>query len=191
LKSERKCVFLFLALLAACRQDMHDQPRFEPLEGSTFFADGRSSRPRVPGTVARGEREYDSHFEEGRVNGELASTFPMEVTREVVERGRERYDVFCAACHDRAGTGRGIVVERGLKQPSSLHIERLRKAPPGYVFDVITRGFGAMYDMADRIPPADRWAITAYVRVLQRSQNATIADVSGPEKARLLAEAGK
>ena len=170
---------------------MHDQPRLEPLEASKLFADGRSARPRVPGTVARGEREYDSHFLEGRVNGELASTFPMEVTREVLERGRERYDVFCSACHDRAGTGRGIVVERGLKQPSSLHIERLRKAPPGYVFDVITRGFGAMFDLADRVPPADRWAITAYVRALQRSQNGTLADVPEATRARLLAEARK
>jgi mono/diheme cytochrome c family protein len=175
-------------LLSACRQDMHDQPRYEPLEASALFDDGRSSRPRVPGTVARGEREYDAHLQEGRVNGEMASTFPMEVTRALVERGRERYDVFCSACHDRAGTGRGIVVERGLKQPSSFHVERLRKAPPGYVFDVITRGFGAMFDLADRIPPDDRWAIVAYVRALQRSQNGTIADVPEADRARLLAE---
>jgi len=170
---------------------MHDQPRFEPLEASSVFPDGRSSRPRVPGTVARGEREYDAHFLEGRVNGELASTFPIEITRDVLERGHERYDVFCSACHDRAGTGQGIVVERGLKQPASFHVERLRKAPPGYVFDVITRGFGAMYDLSDKIPPDDRWAIVAYVRVLQRSQNATLADVSEADRKRLLAEAGK
>jgi len=170
---------------------MHDQPRFEPLEASSLFADGRSSRPRVPGTVARGEREYDAHFLEGRVNGELASTFPIQITRAVLERGRERYDVFCSACHDRAGTGRGIVVERGLKQPASFHVERLRKAPPGYVFDVITRGFGAMYDLSDKIPPDDRWAIVAYVRALQRSQNGTLADVTEADKKRLLAEAGK
>ena len=190
-RPQRFLVLSAILFLAGCRQDMHDQPRFEPLEASALFADGRSSRPRVPGTIARGEREYDSHLLEGRVNGELASTFPMEVTRELLERGRERYDVFCSACHDRAGTGRGIVVERGLKQPSSLHIERLRKAPPGYVFDVITRGFGAMYDMADRIPADDRWAITAYVRALQRSQNGTIADVAGADRTRLLAEAKK
>lgn len=170
---------------------MHDQPRFEPLEASTLFADGRSARPRVPGTIARGERDYDAHFLDGRVNGELATTFPLEVTRALLERGRERYDVFCSACHDRAGTGQGIVVKRGLKQPASLHVERLRKAPPGYVFDVITRGFGAMYDLADRVTPADRWAIAAYVRALQRSQNGTLADVSASAKARLLTEAGK
>jgi mono/diheme cytochrome c family protein len=164
---------------------MHDQPRFEPLEGTTFFADGRSSRPRVPGTIARGERDYDAHFLDGRVNGEIATTFPMEVTRELLDRGRERYDVFCSACHDRAGTGRGIVVARGLKQPPSLHVERLRQAPPGYFFDVITRGFGAMFDLSDRIPPADRWAIVAYVRALQRSQNAKLGDVPEAERARL------
>ena len=169
---------------------MHDQPRFEPLEASTQFDDGRSARPRVPGTVARGEREYDAHLLDGRVNGELATTFPLEITADVLARGRERYDIHCSACHDRAGTGQGIVVERGLKQPASFHVERLRKVPPGYVFDVITRGFGAMYDMADRIPPDDRWAITAYVRVLQRSQNAKLADLPETEQRRLLAEAG-
>lgn len=105
------------SFLGACRQDMHDQPRFEPMEGSTFFADGRSTRLRVPGTIARGEREWDAHLLEGRVAGELAETFPMEVTAGVLARGRERYDVFCSACHDRAGTGEGIVVKRGLKQP--------------------------------------------------------------------------
>ena len=175
----------------ACRQDMHDQPRFEPLEATPFFADGRSSRPRVPGTIARGEREYDAHFLEGRVNGELATQFPAPVTSAMLARGRERYDAFCAACHDRAGTGRGMVVERGLKQPPSFHVERLRQASPGYFFDVITRGFGAMYDLADRIPPGDRWAIVAYVRALQRSQNATLADVPEAARARLQAEAGK
>jgi len=170
---------------------MHDQPRFEPMEATTLFEDGRSARPRVPGTVARGERSYDGHFQEGRVDGAPAATFPMEVTRETLLRGRERFDVFCATCHDRVGTGQSVVVARGLKQPPSLHVERLRQAPPGYFFDVITRGFGVMYDLADRIPPADRWAIVAYVRALQRSQNATLADVPEAARERLLAEAGK
>ncbi len=179
--------FALASLASACRQDMHDQPRFEPLEASPLFADGRASRPRVPGTVARGERSWDAHFQEGKVAGEFAATLPIEVTLDVLRRGRERYDIFCSSCHDRAGTGQGIVVLRGLKQPPSLHVERLRSAPPGYLFDVITRGFGAMVDLADKIPPADRWAIVAYVRALQRSQNATIADVPEPDRARLLA----
>ena len=156
---------------------MHDQPRFEPLERTTLFADGRASRPRVPGTIARGERVYDAHLVEGKVDGVLATTFPMPITAEVLARGRQRYDIFCSACHDRAGTGEGLVVKRGLKQPPSFHVERLRQAPPGYVYDVITRGFGAMYDLSDKLAPADRWAIVAYVRALQRSQNATLADV--------------
>lgn len=188
----RAAMLLVLALAGpACRQDMHDQPRLEPLEASPIFADGRASRPRVPGTIARGEREYDAHFLEGRVGDELAPRFPAPVTRETLERGRERYDAFCAACHDRAGTGQGIVVKRGLKQPPSFHIERLRQAPPGYFFDVITRGFGAMYDLSDRIAPADRWAIVAYLRALQRSQNASLADVPEAARARLQAEAKK
>jgi mono/diheme cytochrome c family protein len=176
-------------LVAACRQDMHDQPRVEPLEGSAVFADGRGSRPRIPGTIARGERTYDAHLMDGRDGPELATTFPFPITRDVLDRGRVQYDVFCAACHDRAGTGAGIVVKRGLKQPPSLHVERLRASPPGYFFDVITRGFGVMYDYSDRIPPADRWAIVAYVRALQRSQNAKLEDLSEAERARLLAEA--
>ena len=184
-------LFALVAELLACRQDMHDQPRFEPFEKTTLFADGRSARPRVAGTVARGEREYDTHLLEGKVNGELATTFPMEITREVLARGRERYDIFCSACHDRAGMGQGIVVSRGLKQPPSFHGERMRTAQPGYFFDVITRGFGAMADLSDCVPPADRWAIVAYVRVLQRSQNASLADVSDTDRARLQAEATK
>lgn len=190
----RSRLLRFLALglcLVGCRQDMHDQPRFKPLSKSSLFADGRSSRPRVPGTVARGEREHDAHLLEGRVGAELAPTFPLEITRAVLLRGRERYDIFCSSCHDRAGTGQGIVVKRGLKQPPSFHIERLRQASPGYVFDVITRGFGAMVDLSDRVPPADRWAIVAWVRTLQRSQNASLVDVSESARERLLAEAGQ
>ena len=165
-------------LAAACRQDMHDQPRFEPLEASSFFADGRSSRPQVRGTIARGELRLDEHLYRGTVDGELATTFPFEMTRDMLDRGRERYDIYCSVCHDRTGSGEGLVVKRGLKQPPSFHIERLREAPPGYYFDVITRGFGAMYDLSDRIPAEDRWAIVGYVRALQLSQNATIMDVA-------------
>lgn len=172
-------------LLAACRQDMHDQPRFEPLETSSFFADGRSARPRIEGTVARGDRAPDPHWSEGRVDGELATTFPMEVDAAVLQRGRERYDIFCSACHDRTGYGQGMVVKRGMKQPPSFHIQRLQEAPPGYFFDVITNGFGAMYDYADRIDPADRWAIVAYLRALQLSQNTQLADLGADERQRL------
>jgi len=174
------------AFLAACRRDMHDQPRYEPLERSGFFADGRASRPLVPGTVARGRLDEDEHLHRGRVSGELAATFPFPVTQEILSRGRGRYDVFCSPCHGRTGDGDGTVVERGLRRPPSLHVARLREAPVGHHFEVMTRGFGVMYDLADRIPAADRWAIVAYVRALQRSQNATIDDVPESERAALL-----
>ena len=180
---------LLAALLAAgCRQDMHDQPRFEALERSAFFADGRSSRPQVSGTVARGELGLDDHLLLGREGGEPARSFPFPVTQDVLARGRDRYDVFCAVCHDRLGYGLSLVVERGVKQPPSLHGERLRAAPPGYLFDVITSGFGAMFDLRDQLSPRDRWAVVAYLRVLQRSQAATLADVPPAERALLEAE---
>lgn len=167
MSAPRVLALLALAALTACRQDMHDQPRFEPLEATSFFADGRSSRPQVKGTIARGELRLDSHLYEGTVDGEHATTFPFEITAEVMERGRERYDVFCSACHGTTGDGQGMAVRRGLKQPPSYHVERLREAPPGYFFDVVTNGFGAMYDLSDRVPVDDRWAIIAYVRRLQ------------------------
>ncbi len=176
---------LLAALVSSCRQDMHDQPRHEPLEKSAFFADGRSSRPRIPGTVALGELELDPHLTEGRVNGELATTFPFTITREVLDRGRERYDIFCSACHGFSGSGDGMVVRRGMKQPPSLHVARLREAPPCHHYDAITRGFGAMYDHADRIQVRDRWAIVAYVRALQLSQGALVSELEERDRAAL------
>jgi len=169
---------------AGCRQDMHDQPKLEPLEESNFFADGRASRPQVAGTVARGELRLDPHL----YDGELAETFPFEITEDVLRRGRERYDIFCSVCHDRAGYGEGMAVKRGMKRPPSLHIERLRESPPGYFFDVITNGFGAMYDLSDRIDYSDRWAIVAYVRALQLSQNASLSDLTADARADLEAK---
>lgn len=171
-----------LVLLAACRQDMHDQPKYEPLEASPFFADGRASRPLVPGTVARGRLDSDAHLYTGKVGGKPAEIFPFAITREHLERGRVKYGIFCAPCHDALGNGEGMIVQRGMKRPPSLHIERLRLAPPGYHFDVITNGFGAMYDYADRIDAVGRWEIAAYVRVLQLSQSATLADVPADER---------
>jgi len=179
---------LAAALATGCRQDMHDQPKLQPYEASAFFADGRASRPLVPGTVARGRLFEDEHLHRGTVDGAPAASFPFEVTRAVLERGRERYAIHCAPCHGAAGDGDGMVVRRGMKQPPSYHLARLREAPPGYFFDVITNGFGAMYDLADRVEARDRWAIVAYVRALQLAQNASIADVPPAERARLEAE---
>ncbi len=174
--------------ITSCRQDMHDQPRYDPLEASSLFRDGRASRPLVEGTIARGQLRLDDHLYRGKAGGEDATTFPFEVTREVLERGRERYQIFCAPCHDRTGNGRGMVVQRGFRQPTSYHIERLRDAPPGYFFDVMTNGYGVMYSYASRVSPEDRWAIAAWIRVLQLSQNATLEDVPAPERAALEGE---
>ncbi len=169
----------------ACRQDMHDQPKLEPLEKNTFFADQRASRPLVEGTVARGQLRIDEHLYTGKVNGELVTTLPFAATKEVLERGRERYNIFCSPCHDRIGSGNGMIVQRGFRKPPSFHLDRLREMPVGHYFDVMTNGFGTMYSYSDRITPKDRWAIAAYIRVLQLSQNAALSDVPTEQRSTL------
>jgi mono/diheme cytochrome c family protein len=164
---------------------MHDQPKYQPLEASTFFEDGRAARPGVPGTVARGYLKEDAHLFTGKSGNAYVDTFPFPVTREVLRRGRERFEIFCAVCHGRAGTGEGMIVRRGFRQPPSYHIDRLRKAPAGHFFDVITNGFGAMPEHSSQIPARDRWAIIAYIRALQLSQQATLADVPAEEREKL------
>ena len=139
---------VLLLLTAGCRQDMHDQPRYEAFEASDFFEDGRASRPLVEGTVAQGQLRLDEHLYTGKINGELAVALPVPLTRQLLERGQERFDIYCSPCHDRAGSGQGIVVRRGFRRPSSFHIDRLREAPIGYFFEVMTNGFGAMMDYA-------------------------------------------
>ena len=169
---------LFSSLLSlGCRQDMHDQPRFEPFEKNTFFADGRSVRPHVPGTVARGQLNEDRHLHTGWTGDELAETFPFPMTRREIERGRERFDIMCSPCHGRVGNGNGIVVERGFRRPPSYHIDRLREAPVGHFFDVMTQGFGAMGDFTDRMSPRDRWCVVAYIRALQLSQETKLDEL--------------
>ena len=183
------CVLLCLSLITGCRQDMHDQPRYEPFEASAFFADGRSVRPLVSGTVARGQLQPDTHFSTGMMGGQAAGTLPFPVTRPLLDRGQERYAIFCVPCHDSLGNGHGIIVQRGFRQPPSFHLERLREAPSGHFFAVMTNGFGAMADYATQIPPQDRWAITAYIRALQLSQHATLTDVPAEVRQRLESEA--
>lgn len=173
------------ALLPACRQDMHDQAKHEPFETSAFFEDQRADRTPPPGTIARGQLHDDDHFFTGRVGTALAAELPMRVTLDLLQRGRERYDIFCSPCHDRTGGGRGMVVERGFKRPPSFHDEALRAKPVGHIFDVISRGFGVMSDYASDIPARDRWAIAAYIRALVRSQRARREDVPAEELARL------
>jgi hypothetical protein len=178
-------IALGLALIVGCSQEMAEQPRYEPLEPSTFFADGRSARPLVEGTVARGRLRLDELFYTGKVGGELAEVLPFPVTRDLLARGQERYNIYCTPCHDHVGNGQGMIVQRGLRPPPSLHIERLRQAPIGHFFDVITNGYGAMASYAVEVAPADRWAIAAYIRALQLSQHAEVAELTDIDRRRL------
>ena len=182
------CVAL---LLTGCRLDMHVQPRYNPYDPSDFFADGRSERPPVEGTVARGEivSGPGQVVFTGMLNGREVDAFPFPITRAVLDRGRERYNIFCTPCHGWTGDGDGIVVQRGFRPPPSYHIDRLRQAPVGHFFSVITNGFGAMYPYGYRILPRDRWAIVAYIRALQLSRQAKIADVPDAERSKLQGEA--
>lgn len=178
-----------LSTLGACRQKMANQPRYDPLETSDFFADGMSARPRVAETVARGELSTDPFFDTGKINGAVADGFPMPVTRELVDRGHQRFDIYCSECHGRLGDGNGMIPSRGYRRPPSFHTQALRTATTGHFFDVMTNGFGAMPPYGSMIPPQDRWAIVAYIRALQISQNATVGDVPPGERASLDAPA--
>ncbi|HEX7794584.1 MAG TPA: cytochrome c [Vicinamibacterales bacterium] len=168
-----------------CNQKMADGPRYKPLAASDFFPDGQSARPRVRGTIFHGEPERGGMAEGRGPDGELAMAFPVPVTRDLLARGQERFDIFCAPCHGRLGNGDGMVVQRGFKAPPSYNTDRLRQVPVGHFVDVIANGFGAMSSYSTRVPPSDRWAITAYIRALQRSQHTTIADVPADERQRL------
>ena len=183
---------LALAAGAACRQDMHDQPKYIPLRASSFFADGRSVRPLPEGTVARGHLDDDAAYYTGKgPDGKFLDPLPFPVTRAVINRGQERYNIYCAPCHDRTGNGFGMIVRRGYRRPPPYHIDRLRQVANGYLYDVITNGFGAMPDYAAQVAPADRWAIVAYIRALQLSQNAAVSDVPPAALATLKAGGGK
>jgi mono/diheme cytochrome c family protein len=172
-----------ITLTSACRIDMHVQPKLNPLARSDFYPDHRSERPPVEGTVARGELHEDSYFYTGKVGTNPGDVLPFPVTKEVLERGRERFNIYCAPCHSRLGDGNGFVPSRGFaRKPPSFHIPRLEKAPVGYFFDVMTNGFGIMPDYASQIPTQDRWDIVAYIRALQLSQDATTADVPPGQK---------
>jgi Cytochrome C oxidase, cbb3-type, subunit III len=167
-----------LLLLTACRQDMHNQPKYIPLRASTFWANGQSSRQQVPGTVAQGALRADQYFYTGKNGVMEGDRFPFPITEEIMQRGRARYDVYCAPCHSRVGDGNGMIVQRGYAKAATLiGDERVVKSPVGHYYDVITNGYGAMPDYSSQIPPADRWAISAYVRALQLSQNATVNEV--------------
>lgn len=202
----RLLLILSLLLFTGCDMlNMYDEPRYEPLEASEFFADGMSARPLVEGTIPRGELREDVAFYTGIVDGKPISEIPQaafravydrdhqkfakpfedtppeDLRRALLARGQQRFNIHCSVCHDYAGTGDGMVVRRGFRHPPSYHIDRLRQAPAGHFFDVMSNGFGAMPSYANRIEVADRWAIVAYVRALQLSQNAPLADVPSGE----------
>ena len=207
-------ILFILALVAGCRQQMAEQPSYKPLDKCEFFADGRSARPLVPGTVPRGHLRTDTDLLTGRRSAkggeqdlatgvaqtqlranrqptepqaaldertryaEFVDKFPFPITEKIVQHGYERYMIYCVVCHDPLGTGHGRIVERGYTQPPSYHIERLRKAPVGHLFAVVSEGYGSMPSYADQIPPRDRWAIVAYLRALQASQHYPAASAS-------------
>lgn len=172
--------------LAGC-DNMQHQENVRPYEPSKFFADGASARTPPPQTVARGDPAPGDPVADGRRGGAWAADFPLPLTHGLLERGAGRYAIYCAECHGADGYGQGIVVRRGFPAPASFHTAAARAEPVGQIFDVIGRGSGVMYGFADRIAPADRWAIVAYLRALQRSQHAALADVPAAERRRLLA----
>jgi mono/diheme cytochrome c family protein len=164
---------------------MRDQPRYETFEASTFFADGQSARPLVTGTIARGRLPDNEAIAAGRTGGEFVTEPPVELTAALVERGRNRFNIYCSPCHAFTGNGDGMIVQRGFRRPPSFHVERLRQAPAGHFFDVMTHGLGAMPSYAAQLDPRDRWAVVGYLRALQLSQNATAEGVPRSERASL------
>jgi len=176
-----------LAILVGCRNDMHDQPRFKPLAKSDFYADLRSSRVPVEGTVARGDLREDSYFYTGKIGANPGDYMPAEVpvNEENLQRGRERFNIYCAPCHSRVGDGNGMIVKRGYRQAANFHQPRYLAQPVGHYFDVMSHGWGAMPDYAAQIEPADRWAIAAYIRALQYSQSGTMGDVPADQRGNL------
>ncbi|MDE3105518.1 MAG: cytochrome c [Acidobacteriota bacterium] len=167
-----------LTFTLGCRQDMHNQPKFYPQRGTSFYADGRSVRPQVENTVARNQLHEDSYFYTGLINGKEGDALPFPVTMDVLRRGQERYNVYCTPCHSRVGNGAGMIVERGYAPAGNFHTARLQAAPLGHFFNVISNGYGAMPDYSAQLTPADRWAVVAYIKALQLSQKATQADVA-------------
>jgi mono/diheme cytochrome c family protein len=178
-------VLLGIVALAGCRRDMQDQPKYKPLAESQFFADHRSARPQVEGTVARGHLRIDEARYTGKVSNNDIDYFPIPIARADIERGRQRFDIYCSPCHSRLGDGLGMVVRRGYRQPPSYYSPKLVNAPVGHFFDVMTNGFGGMPSYASRVAPDDRWRIAAYIRALQLSMSGKSSDVPSDQQADL------
>ena len=185
MKPSRVFIVGLMSIFAACRPDMANQPKAKPLSQSEFFANGTSARQPPSYTVAYQEPRDNSAFYTGLANGTYVTQLPMKLTPRLLNRGRERFEAICSECHDRTGSGNGMVVQRGFPQPPSFHVDRLRNAPIGHFYDVITNGYGVMYSYAARVEPEDRWAIAAYIRALQLSHNAKPSDVDPAERAKL------
>lgn len=186
MKRRRQILFALAALLlTGCRPDMFYQPKGDPLKESAFFEDGGVSQPLVSNTIPTQELHLQSDYYTGLVGTNLITTFPYPITAEVLQRGRQRFEINCSPCHGRTGQGNGMVVQRGFPAPPSYHIQRLRDAPVGHFVDVMARGYGIMYSYAQRVEPDDRWAIAAYIRVLQLSEHATLQDVPPEMRAQL------
>lgn len=168
-------VFASVLLLTGCRQDMHNQPKFYPQRGTSFYVDGRSVRPQVENTVSRAQLHANTYFYTGLASGKEGDGMPLPVTAELLERGQEQYNIFCTPCHSRVGNGAGMIVQRGYRPAGNFHTDRLRNAPLGHFYSVIANGYGAMPEYGSQVSPANRWAIVAYIRALQLSQNATEA----------------
>ncbi len=164
---------------------MHQAPRYDPLEESTVFPKGMSAMQLVEGTVPRGHLNEDTLLYTGKVDGKLADVFPFTIARADLDRGEQRYDIYCAPCHGRTGEGNGMVVQRGFKQAASYHVDRLRQMPVGYFYDVMSNGFGSMPDYRSQITPDDRWRIVAFIRALQLSHHATTTDVPADQMKQL------
>ncbi|WP_238613413.1 c-type cytochrome [Candidatus Oscillochloris fontis] len=174
-------------LLTACHTDMYNQAKLQTYEPSTFFADGRASRPVVAGAVVVGQDEVDTFLNTGKIDGELVDMMPFPVTADLLARGQQQYTIYCSVCHGVAGLGQSAVAERGAIVPANFHQQRLRDVPVSHFFDIITNGvyrgdptkdgYQSMFSYASRVKVEDRWAIAAYIRALQLSQNATVDDV--------------
>jgi|JFJP01.1.fsa_nt_gi mono/diheme cytochrome c family protein len=185
-----KIIIIALSLLVVttgCTMNMRDQPKRAPLQTSSFFADGRSARPFVANTIARGQLKINDPllYTGMGADGKLSEVYPFPIDQAMLQRGQERFNIFCSPCHGMTGNGLGMVVQRGMKQPRSFHDAALLTQPPGYFFNVMTGGFNTMYSYASRVPPEDRWAIAAYIKTLQLSQNATENDVPADKKEEL------
>ena len=173
-------------MMLGCRQDMQNQPKYKPLGQNRFWPDGRDSRPIPAGTVARDELHATDAIHTGEANGDFLDTIPVPVNMRLLERGRDRYDIFCSPCHGRLGDGDGMIARRGLRAPANLMDQRSRELPPGYVFQVITNGYGGMGDYGDQIQDVhDRWAIVAYIKALQLSRGAPLSDVPADARSQL------